>query len=352
MTDEHIKHIKKVKSASGSIYFYDRISGARLKNWPDTGSPNFLAELASLRSGSEAPKRDAAKVETFGDLVRRYKESDSFNTKAQRTRRDYLKVLDYLKPLDGVALSDFDGPYVSEIKTRAYKRHKRRFANYVLAVLSVLFNWGREPGYTSANPTEQVKKILRPKDAVHVNRPWSDDELEAALREAEPYLAIAIAIGVYTGMREGDMLVFPLSGIGPETIRFQQGKTGEWVEMPIDDNLRPYLALPIKRDDVTVVVGKRGRSLTESGFRGVFFKFIRSLEAQGLVKPGLTFHGLRHTVGTRLAELNGTDAQIQAMLGHQTPAQAQTYRRGADMAKGARSAVLLLRRSKSAENSA
>lgn len=334
-----IQGIKRVKSASGRVYHYDRVSGRRLRFWPDT--PEGLAELAALRMGAQAPKV-ADKVVTWGDLVARYRQSDAFHAKAARTQADYLRVLNYLKPLDGVALSDFDGPYISEIKTRAYKRHKRRFANYVLAVISVLFNWGREPGYTKDNPTEQVKKILRPKDAAHVNRRWHDFELEAALKHAEPYLAVAIALGAYTGMREGDMLRLPISAIGADTIIFRQGKTGERVEMPIDDDLRPYLALPIKRDAVTAVVGKRGRSLTESGFRGVFFKFIRGLEARGLVQPGLTFHGLRHTVGTRLAERGGTDSEIQSMLGHQTPDQARTYRRGVDKIRGAQAAVTLL----------
>ncbi len=97
-----------------------------------------------------------------------------------------------------------------------------------------------------------------------------------------------------------------------------------------------------QRKAVTIVMGMRGRSYTASGFRGMFFKLIRELERKELVQPGLTFHGLRHTVGTTLAEAGASDQTIQSVLGHLTTTQAREYRRDADKKKGGVVAINLL----------
>lgn len=58
-------------------------------------------------------------------------------------------------------------------------------------------------------------------------------------------------------------------------------------------------------------------------------RFIRRLEGEGLVQPGLTFHGLRHTYGTALKELGLGDAEVAALLGHSDERSARTYTRTA-----------------------
>ena len=71
---------------------------------------------------------------------------------------------------------------------------------------------------------------------------------------------------------------------------------------------------------------------------------IRQLYAEGKVGKGLTFHGLRHTVGDLISEAGGTAQDVAAVLGHSTVAQAEHYSRGADRKKRARSAMRRLER--------
>jgi hypothetical protein len=78
-------------------------------------------------------------------LIHAYKEHQAFTNLAERTRQDYEKVLDYLKPIDNTSLARFDPPLVARIRDRAGERG-RRFGNYVKAVLSILFSWGIERG--------------------------------------------------------------------------------------------------------------------------------------------------------------------------------------------------------------
>lgn len=346
MVQISIPHIKIAKNNYGKKYYYDRITGKRILSKPGTAS--FILEVENLRAGNKIRKTNG-KVETFGQLIAAYKASPEYERLKERTKSDYNKVFNYLKPLDNVRLRSIDGPYISRVKAKAFKKHKRTFANYCITMFSILFNWGIEPGHTKSNPAEKVKKIKRPKDAREVNRRWHEYEINTVLKHAEQNLKIAIALGVYTGLREGDVVSLPLSGITETKIHTRQGKNGEKITIPIHRDLKAYIIKAKKmpnRKAVTIVMGMRGRSYTASGFRGMFFKLIRELERKELVQPGLTFHGLRHTVGTTLAEAGASDQTIQSVLGHLTTTQAQEYRRDANKKKGAARAIKLMERSR------
>lgn len=61
------------------------------------------------------------------------------------------------------------------------------------------------------------------------------------------------------------------------------------------------------------------------------------LDALGL--KDLHFHGLRHTTATALAELGGSDSEIQALLGHQARQMAERYTKKANQKRLADAAV-------------
>ncbi|PWC54627.1 tyrosine-type recombinase/integrase [Azospirillum sp. TSO22-1] len=93
---------------------------------------------------------------------------------------------------------------------------------------------------------------------------------------------------------------------------------------------------------MTIVVGERGASFTEDGFRARFFKLVRELEKKEWVRPGLTFHGLRHTAATMLADAGCDTRDIQAVLGHRTAAMSEHYAKDADRRRRATAAITKL----------
>ena len=95
-------------------------------------------------------------------LIAAYRAHNAFTGLAQRTRENYQRIFDYLKPIDGTALFKFNRPLVVQIRDKAFKRG-RRFANYVKAVLSIIFGWGVERDYLKFNAAEKVKNIRQPK---------------------------------------------------------------------------------------------------------------------------------------------------------------------------------------------
>lgn len=84
---------------------------------------------------------------------------------------------------------------------------------------------------------------------------------------------------------------------------------------------------------------RRKSSWTRDGFKTSLFKLIRTLEKEGAVAKGLTFHGLRHAVATDLRELGFDTRTIAAMLDQKCESMAMHYSQRADLQDKLKSAV-------------
>ena len=76
-------------------------------------------------------------------------------------------------------------------------------------------------------------------------------------------------------------------------------------------------------------LNSQGDPWTESGFRASLRTFLKMLERDQAIAPGLTFHGLRHTVATVLADAGVEEETIAAWLGQRTVEMARHYSRQA-----------------------
>lgn len=328
-----MKGVKRV-IAKGRVYYYHRATLTRLPGAP--GTTIFMDALAAL----DAKGAVKAVPGTLGALICAYRASPEFGALAKRTRSDYQRVFDYVKPLAELPLIEADAARLYDVRDRAFSKRRRRFANYVVQVLSRLFNWGRRRGICERNPAADVEMLRRPRDARVVNRPWTPAEVETVLGAASPRLKVAIALGVYLGLREADMLDASWASYDGTAFEIRQRKTGTSLWVPAHSRLRAILdEAKKKRTSPVIVVNERGRPYTQSGFQTRFFGLVRRLRDHGAIAPGLSFHGLRHTVGKQLAEA-GCDARtIAAVLGHATMTMADHYSRDADR-KGLAKAAL------------
>lgn len=84
---------------------------------------------------------------------------------------------------------------------------------------------------------------------------------------------------------------------------------------------------------MTIAATTHGTPWTVSGFNSTFIKAIAKLEREGKVGAGLTFHGLRHTVGTLLTEAGVNLDTVRRWLGQKTLAMAIHYSETADTSK-------------------
>jgi enterobacteria phage integrase len=107
--------------------------------------------------------------------------------------------------------------------------------------------------------------------------------------------------------------------------------------MGATDELKAALAAA-PRDHVTIINTEFGKPFTVDGFSG----FMRdAMTAAGLpmdCKP----HGLRKTLGHRLADNGDSAHDIMAILGHTTLAQAMLYTKEADRRRGGKRGIAQL----------
>jgi integrase len=338
----------KIYRSRSKLYAYHRRTGARIR--APFGTAAFLAEVERLNGAQPAAPRPG----TLGALIAAYRRSPEFLGLAPRTRADYQKVFDYLRPLDGDLLITITSAYVIDVRDAAFQAHKRRFANYVLSVVRLLLKWGSVRDLVETNQAAAVPKLRRPRGTPQANRAWDPDECEAVLATATGGLKVGIALGMFAGMREGDVIRAQRSIYDGGWLRWSQGKTGAPVELPAHPQLREILdgvqSESSALASITLVAGTKGRPYSGNGFRVMFFRLIRKLEAEGKVRSGLTFHGLRHTAGRLLADRGADPRTIAALLGHKTLQMAAHYSEEADRKKRAVAAVAKLRPRKKVSN--
>jgi integrase len=320
--------------AKGRIYYYHRQTGTRIPHPP--GSAEFVLFVERL---NRAPTPAAGRPGTLGALVLAYKRSPEFRRLAPRTQADYERVFGFLVEGNDQAADDMTAGAVLRIRDKAYRRHKRRFANYVVQVLRLLFAWAKARDLVKDNPAAEIELLRRAHDEPRRNRPWTLGEVWTVLDACPAQMKEIVALGAFTGMREGDAIRFPRSGYDGEWVSWIQGKTGHGVNIPAHKALKAVLdASPLRGPLFAVTT--RGRAWTSSGFRASFFKMLRKLKGEKKIGAGLTFHGLRHTVGTFLAEI-GMDARtIGSVLGHRTQSMSAHYSETADRKRLAKSAII------------
>jgi integrase len=341
------------KAYRDQVYYYHRKTQERITGEP--GTPEFKAHLDRLNAQVAAKTAAPVTVKgTLGDLIAAYKSSYEFSSLAERTRADYAHKLDWLnKPSTMLAaLATFNRPDVIRIRDLALKTHKWHFANYVVTVMSAMFKWGVEREHMPYNPAAGIDKLTRPKHLPKRNRVWTSDEKEAVLAAAEGGIKVCIALGMFAGAREQDAVAMTWRAIGKDGyIEWTMKKTGD--EQRLRINMRLAALLEEAKGDTAplpsrhIVVGSRsGAPYTLNGFRAIFNRLLQRLEREGKIADGLTFHGLRHTIGAEIASRGGSTTMIQTALGHRSPAMANHYSKEYDKQRSGDDAIDLLEREK------
>jgi integrase len=173
-------------------------------------------------------------------------------------------------------------------------------------------------------------------------RAWTDAET-AAFEKRWPIgtkQRTAYALMLYVGAARADVHRMTWRQVDElnSGVSYVRSKTGVVVDVELHDDLRRALE-HWPRAHVTIINTEFGRPFTAAGFS----QFMRdAIAAAGLpidCKP----HGLRKTLGRRLADDDASAHQIMAALGHRTLSEAERYTREADRRRGGREAIKKLK---------
>ena len=210
-------------------------------------------------------------------------------------------------------------------------------ADFALKVLNGVFEDARRKAIILHNPVQAVKPL---RDGTSEERhPFTDDQVSALLAVADLEWQGMILMAYHTGIRLTDAANLTLANVDRKLLRFRDAKTAHRkhraseretvVVMPHD--LRNYiksLPVPMKKDAPLFpsLYGKKSGSA--GGLSNTFSRLLDKAgidREQGDEKKGkgrrfspLSFHSLRHTMISRLANSDAPEAVTKAMSGHST----------------------------------
>jgi len=342
MTYLKIGGIKLVR-ANGAVYRYHRATGHRIKANPDTHPQAFLDEvkafeaMASLTTAKPDPKPGA-----LGGLLALYRASPEFTQLAPASRTGYQRPMNALKSQDGKPLHTIDQPWVLATRDIVFEKRGRWLANMVVKVLSIVLGWGVPRGLVKTNAAAGVPMIRRPKNRGVANKAWTPREVDAILKHTAGGLKKAIALAYYAGLRKTDVVAVPkISRSGGSIAMGMISKSGRELGIFEAKRLTAILdekdKLPKGRTaGATLVLNTLGQPYTVDGLDSVFDKAKRELVEAGALRLGLTFHGLRKSLGKRAADAGFSELDIAAALGQANPASSRVYTLESAREKGAK----------------
>lgn len=296
------------KSRSRTYWYFER-AGDRIA-LPPPDAPDFLDRYAAARRG-HTPIAETGR--TFRRLIAEYRAGPRWKRLAPRTRKDYEKVLEWAEASFG-ALPPERMERRHVLRAQSENSDRMRFANYIVQVLSVLFEQAIDLGWITHNPAKGIR--LLKSDGEDLHRPWPDEMVAAftaaAARGSPARTILELAIG--TGQRIGDLLRMRWDQFEEGGIALRQGKTGTALWIPFTPRLRTYLdTLP--RKSLTVIAGPSGKPLTYQGAAVLVMAVRKRIGA-----TAYTIHGWRYTAAAQLAASGASDEEVQAITGHKSRA--------------------------------
>jgi integrase len=326
-------HVER-NQVKGHTYLSFRIGkGPRVRLPSDPASAEFREAYAAAMAGEPRPTIRGDQHGTIGALIASYMRSAGFIRLRDTSKKGYMTRLGAMRIAHG-------SRSVSGLTRERIVKMLQPYADRPAAALDtlkklrILIRHAIDIGWLTRDPSVGIK---RPK--TKEIRAWTDAEL-AAFEWRWPLGSkqrTAYALMLNVGAARVDVHLMTWAQIDVDGIGYTRQKTDVAVAVGIATELRQALdAAP--REHVTIINTAFGKPFTINGFSGFMRDAMRAAGLPMDCKP----HGLRKTLGRRLADAGVSAHDIMAALGHTTLAQAENYTREADRRSGGRRAVLQL----------
>jgi integrase len=263
------------------------------EDWAKARAGEIEQRRAKKRSSGRLPAiaRPAAgyTIEAlFDDLWR----SKHFQSKAASTQRDYrMKAEAFAKfepHLWGVLARDMTPAAVHGLHEKLWAAKGLAMANGMVAVMRLAYSIARKRGAGGVrdNPCRELG-LPTPKPRLRCASAKEIAALMAAADVIEPSVGDAIALALFTGQRQGDVLALTEVGMSEGRIKLRQRKTGAVVSVQALAPLIARLAAIRERNRLegrvtpTIVAHPRtGRAWNADNFRHRYAE-VRALAASG-----------------------------------------------------------------------
>ena len=313
---------KKVK---GKTYQYFRKDGKYIRLPDDPTSEEYdKAYWALMRGDGPLSQRY-----TFDKLILSYKLSPKWEKLASRTKKDYSKVLEYISDTIG-AKNPTKMRRSTIIDAQMANRHRKRFANYIPHMLSILFEHAIDLDWQRDNPARGIAKI-KTGDG---HKPWPVWAIEAYRKNATGYVLLAFELALGTGQRIADILKMEWGDIENNGINVKQNKTSSDLWIPFTKHLADIIADTPRKSITYIIADAYGRPIKYEQIQKASLKLKKKLGLEDY-----TTHGLRYSAASELAEAGCSDQEIASITGHKSLSMVQKYSKGANQKRLARAAI-------------
>lgn len=205
-----------------------------------------------------------------------------------------------------------------------------------IKILRTVLNVARRQGRITANPAEAVEL---PKIVSHTRDVFTPEQVRMLLAAAKDEWQTAILTGYYLGARLTDVvnLTWENVDLTGGVITYEQRKTGKSVTAPLHPDLKDHL-LKLAGDNPRAplcpalqkrsVGGRKGLSVSFTNIMrdaGIGQQQVKGKGKQGRKFSKLSFHSLRHTFTSALANANVPAEVRQKLTGHADAATHQKY---------------------------
>jgi integrase len=229
---------------------------------------------------------------------------------------------------------------------RAYGKRSSATLGRYHAALSAVFSWGIRRRRTPRGFENVCRRVARPPESPHVVRFLSPDErtrLLAACRASSwQRLYLSVLIALTTGARRGELTALRWSDVDLErAVAFVRvTKNGEPRVLPllpaVLEELARFRAEDVARFKValpsTLIFHSERRPQVAFHFEALWQRAVKMARIKNF-----TFHCLRHTTASYLAQEGASLLEIADVLGHR---QLQMVRRYAHLTTKSKSALL------------
>ena len=203
--------------------------------------------------------------------------------------------------------------------------------NLDITILSAAFNAAWKQGHISVNPCAAIEPL---KDKAQRKHVFTPEQVSALVKTAEGDWKGLVLLAFYTGARLSDAANLRWSNVDLvseiKTIRFQPTKGGNEVVTAVHSALEDFLlSLPTPKSDDAFLfpsLAQRNVSPLSKAFRKIMEearieqRVIRERSKSGRSVNALSFHSLRHSFSSILANAGIAEEVRMTLTGHTTRA--------------------------------
>ena len=316
---------KRLRPGGRVYYYYDAGDKPRREIALGSDYGAAIVEYARLEK-SRAASALVEAVLTFEFVATKYME-EVVPTKSSTTQKDNTRELKQLL----IFFNDPPGPLeaIEPKHVVQYLRYRSKTAkvraNREKALLSAIWNFARQSGYTSlANPCAGIKGNKETGRDTYV-----EDEMFAAVYlHADQPLKDALDLFYLTAQRIGDTLKMDERDLLDNQLLIKQGKTSAKRRIEVVGELKVVIERVLERKkghkirSTRLVVMDNGQAMTTSMLRG---RFDAARMKAGIEKSAFQMRDLRAKAATDKEESTGSIRDARDQLGHTTVGMTEQY---------------------------